>query len=206
VRTTSLGRGAALLGAALVAAASACHRSHDSSGSSTSGSASRPAPGTPLSITIDGRAMSLAPRGKGYDLDDANGHMLDRVKVESDHVKVESDSGQLVAEVKRKDYGFKVEDGAKTVVIKAKSKGARWKLKRPDGTEVAKIEPGHSKAGSSTIDVARSGDAWTVTRDGAPAGSVGASVPAVTAAFVGLTELPMEQRVGIVVYLREVAP
>ena len=110
-----------------------------SRGGASRGSASGAhAPRARFDVTIDGDRFTLVPASDGYQVE-SDGHARERVKLEGDRVKVEDSAGKQVAEVKKKDYGFKVYDASGTVVMEGKHAGAGWKLKRPDGEQVAKL-------------------------------------------------------------------
>ena len=183
--------------------------SSPSSAAPSSPSSAVPSPGgDAISIcAADDKALfTLQHKGEGYDIIGGAGEKSGSIKVEKDRVKVKDNSGKVIWKLKKKENGCKVLDDRDQEVMKIKGSKGDCKIKDAHDNEIAKIKskPGYLEiTGGGRV---KSESDAVLVYDGKQnlLYRIRGGVSKEEAAFLGLPGDDILQKIGMMVYFRDI--
>jgi hypothetical protein len=165
-------------------------------------------PTAPLEIAAETNAQSfrMEPKAGGYSLTSADGSALGAVLLKAEQVAVRDATGRVVVRIDQQKHGFQVKDGDGIVAFRGRSAEGQQKIVSATGDEFAVVQEGRIQVGGEVITAVPRDGHMVVGRSGRRMLSVKGEVVPHAAAFLGVTELSPHQRVGLLVFFRDVLP
>jgi hypothetical protein len=171
-------------------------------------------PETPpeLKIAINddsGKTLYTLKRKEGkYRILDAGDQIIGEVRIEIDRVKIKDKNGSVLWKIKKKDNGCKLTNVSDAELYKIRGSGGDFKIKDSRDSEVARIKIrgeyleisglGNGKVKSEGEGIKIEDSKGTVIL------SVKAGLKKEEGCFLGLTSLEPLQRIGLVLYFKEI--
>jgi hypothetical protein len=176
------------------------------------GASTLPEAAPALKITIEdgsGKVLYVLKKKEGkYRILDDREQAIGEVKIEADRVKIKDKSDRVLWKIKKKDGGCKLTTDSDAELYRIKGAGGDYKLKDSKDIEVARIKNKGNYleiSGMGSGKVKSEGDGVAIEDGkGTVLFSIKRGLKKEEGCFLGLTSLEPLQRVGLVLFYKEI--
>lgn len=139
-----------------------------------------------------------------WNLKDAAGQKIGKVKIQGDRVKAKDASDAVLAKVKKKEDGFKLYAKDDAVLFKAKYKGAGELKIKNDVEELGRLTGLSGTLQGQPVAIEKEGDKTVVKKGGQKVAEVKGDIPPEPAGLLAFDGLDPYQKAALLIFVLEV--